>query len=80
MYTPVMLKNMGQIEKDDNITWLGCYDDGIGAFLLWHNDNETGKCHAAFIVPPSIEEISCDDAWELYLEVCKDLGNCQQLI
>jgi hypothetical protein len=80
MYTPEMIENMDAIEKENSVTFLGCYDDTLGSFILWVNDNSDGNCYASIAIPPTIEQASCDDAWQIYLRVCSTIGNCEQLI
>jgi hypothetical protein len=80
MWTPYMLDNMDAIAKEHGITWLGCYDDTLDGFILWEYNDKTGKCLSSVVIPPDIHPVSCDEGWELYLEVCKQIGNCEQLI
>jgi hypothetical protein len=80
MYTPYMIEHMDGIEKENNVTFLGCYDDGRGSFILWVNDNTDGECYGSIAIAPTVEEVSCDDAWQIYLRVCAKIGNCEQLI
>jgi hypothetical protein len=80
MYTPEMIEKMDAIEKENNVTFLGAYDDTLGGFIFWVNDNTTGKCYSNMIDETQIQNLSCGDGWQVYLEVCKQIKNCDQLI
>ena len=76
MYTANMLKGKSAVEEAENVTFLGVYDDTFGGFLVWARDESTGKCHATLVDGDGFIEMSCVEAWELYVVVCKKVGNC----
>ena len=77
MYTKDMLDVKDSVEKDFNVTFLGCYDNTEGEFLIWVWDNESGICEASVVGPGTdIKLRSCEDGWEVYRAVCLEVGNC----
>ena len=76
MYTKEMLDMKDDVEQEYNVTFLGCYDDTQGAFLIWAWDNESGKCNASVVSSGRIYEIGCEEGWELYRQICLEVGNC----
>jgi hypothetical protein len=77
MYSQSVLDIMDDMEEKFNITFLGCYDDTQGALLVWVWDHEKGKCEAAiFYEGASSPTIDCERGWEIYRQVCLEVGNC----
>jgi len=76
MYTVEMLERKDAVEQEYDITFLGCYDDTQGAFLIWVWDNKKGKCEANVVSPGQIIPLECEQGWEVYRAVCLEVGNC----
>ena len=76
MYTQEMLSHIAEAEQKFNVTFLGCYDDTQGAFLIWVWDNKKGKCEANVVSPGQIIPLECEEGWEVYRTACLEVGNC----
>jgi hypothetical protein len=77
MFTPDMESRKAQIERDEQVTFLGAYTpDGIN-WIMWLRDETTGKCQAMLLdVQMGVAELTCGQAYEIYRETCKKVGNC----
>lgn len=76
MYTVEMLEIKDTVEQEYDVTFLGCYDDTQGAFLIWVWDNKKGKCEANVVSPGQVIPLECEEGWEVYRTVCLKVGNC----
>ena len=76
MYSDDMRGRLDAVQDLNDVTFLGAYDDTVGGWIMWVEDNKTGKCYATIIIPPNFYEDSCGGAYEMYLKVCPQVGNC----
>lgn len=76
MYTPEMLERMETVEKAYNVKFLGAYTFD-GEWIIWAIEKATGKCVGNLLFSDgSVEEESCETAYEIYRAICADVGNC----
>lgn len=79
MYDEDMLLSKEAIENTHNVKFLGVYYDLDGCFLFWVQDLSKDLCESHIICEGSTNVVtleSCGAGYELYLETCKDVGNC----
>jgi hypothetical protein len=77
MYDEDQLKAKGEIEAKYGVKFLGCYSDGVGCYIYWL-DGPNG-CESYFICEGDEQPVtmsSCGEGYELYMDTCKDMGNC----